>query len=176
VMGRACDFVANQHARQLANICCVKVLGVTCSTGKAFLSVVEGGSVVDAPVQRVEVASLLESSAELDSTLEEIGRAFARLKPDHVVLLLPEQSPRHKRTYQEVAPRVALETLVRLAAVRAGIPIDVMPRATVRSRLGLPRKGELSSHVSAKLSKPVGKYWSAGRDVAALAALAGEAG
>jgi hypothetical protein len=153
----------------------VKVLGVTCSTGTALLSVVEDGEVVDATVQRVQVASLLEASAELESMLDEIGRALAQTKPDLVVLLLPEQSPRHKRTYQEIAPRAALETLVRLASVRAGIPIDVLPRATVRARLSLPRTGELSSHVSEKISAPVGKYWSAGRDVAALAALAGEA-
>ena len=145
--------------------------GVTCSTGTALLSVVEDGKVVDEPVQRVDVASLLEASAELESTLDELGRAFAQIKPDLVVLLLPEQ---YKGTYHEIAPRAALETLVRLASVRAGIPIDVLPRATVRARLALPKKGKLALHVSERFAVPVGKYWSAGRDVAALAALAGE--
>jgi hypothetical protein len=154
----------------------MKVLGVTCSTGTALFSLVEDGAVVDAPVQRVEVASLLEASAELESTLDEIGRALAQTKPDLVVLLLPEQSPRHKRTYNEIAPRVALETLVRLAAVRSATPIDLLPRATVRARLSIPRTGDLASHVSEKIAAPVGKYWSAGRDVASLAALAGDLG
>ena len=53
---------------------------------------------------------------------------------------MPEQG-RHKRTYQELAPRVALETLVRVAAVQEGIPIEVLAR---------PRAGELASHVNAE--------------------------
>ena len=75
-----------------------------------------------------------------------------------------------------IAPRAALETLVRLAAVRAGIPIEVLPRPTVRARLGLPRSGDLGSHVEARIPEPVGRYWNAGRNVAGLAALAGEVG
>jgi hypothetical protein len=86
-----------------------------------------------------------------------------------VVLLLPEQS-RFKRTYSEIAPRVALETLVRLAAVRAGVDIEVLPRTTVRSRLKLPRSGDLASHVPTKVPVAVGRYWTAGRDIASLAA------
>jgi hypothetical protein len=69
---------------------------------------------------------------------------------------------------------VALETLVRVAAVQEGIPIEVLARPTVRSRLGIPRAGELASHVATVVAEPVGRYWTAGRDVAALAALAGD--
>jgi hypothetical protein len=152
----------------------MRVLGVTCSTTTALFSVVEDSKVVDAPVPKVKVGSLLEASAELEATLDELSRGLAQIRPDLVALLLPEQSPRHKRTYAEIAPRVALETLVRLAAVRSEIPIDVMARPTVRSRLSLPRTGDLASHVGLVVTEPVGKYWSAGRDVAALAALAGE--
>jgi len=153
----------------------MKVVGVTCSTKTALFSLVEDGRVVTAPVERVEVASLHEASEELEATLSELGRVYAQFKPDLVVLLMPEQS-RFKKTYQEIAPRIALETLVRLAAVRAEIPIEVLPRPTVRARLKLPRKGDLASHVSERISQPVGRHWTAGRDVAALAALAGEAG
>lgn len=64
---------------------------------------------------------------------------------------------------------------MRLASVRAGIPIDVLSRQTVRTRLSLPKGGELAGYVPDRIAAPVGKYWSAGRDVAALAALAGEA-
>ena len=91
-----------------------------------------------------------------------------------VVLLPPEQSPRFKFTYAQLAPRVALETVIRLACVRAKIPVDVIPRPTVRSQLGLPLSGELASHVSVRISEGSGPYWSAGRNIAALAALAGE--
>jgi hypothetical protein len=85
---------------------------------------------------------------------------------------MPEQS-RHKQTYQEIAPRVALETLARIAAVEEKIAIEVLPRPTVRSRLGISRADDLASHVGKTIAQPVGRYWTAGRDVAALAALAG---
>lgn len=162
-------------SRTASTLSRMKVVGVTCSTKTALFSLVEDGRVVTAPVERVEVASLHEASEELEATLSELGRVYAQFKPDLVVLLMPEQS-RFKKTYQEIAPRIALETLVRLAAVRAEIPIEVLPRPTVRARLKLPRKGDLASHVSERISQPVGRHWTAGRDVAALAALAGEAG
>lgn len=153
----------------------MKVLGVTCSTKTAFLSVVDGDMVVVAPVDRLDVASLHEASAELLATLDDVSRALAQIKPDLVVLLLPEQS-RFKRPYAEVAARASLETLVRLACAKANVPVEVMPRPTVRARLELPKKGELASHVAEVVPAPVGKHWTAGRDVAALAALAGAAG
>jgi hypothetical protein len=129
---------------------------------------------MSAPVERIEVASLDEASAELESTLEEIGRALAQIRPDLVVVLMPEQT-RFQRPYAELAARAALETLVRLAAARAKIPVDVLLRPTVRARLNLPKKGDLASHAEGVVA-PAGHYWSAGRDVAALAALAGEVG
>jgi hypothetical protein len=150
------------------------VLGVTCSPQCALLAGVVDHKVVETAVYRINVASIHEASQELEATLEEVGRALAQIRPGLVVLLPPEQGTRFKRTYGQIAPRVALETVVRLAAVRAEIPIEVMPRATVRSRLGIPRSGELASHVPQRLPHPVGPYWAAGRDVAALAALAGE--
>lgn len=153
----------------------MRSVGVTCTPHLAYLTLVIDGVVAETPVERVEVAAQYESSQELMSTLDEIGRALGQLRPDVVVLLMPEQG-RHKRTYQEIAPRVALETLVRIAAVQGDIAIEVLARPTVRSRLGIPRAGDLASHVARVIAEPGGRYWSAGRDVAALAALAGREG
>lgn len=149
----------------------VRTLGVTCNPRIAYLTLALDGVMVEDQVERVEVAAQYEASAELLSTLDEIKRALGRLRPDAVVLLMPEQS-RHRRTYQDIAPRVALETLVRIAAVQEGIDIEVLARPTLRARLGIDRAGELSSHVGEVIAKPVGQYWTAGRDVAGLAALA----
>ena len=44
-----------------------------------------------------------------------------------------------------------METLFRLAAVRAEIPIELMSRPTVRSKLGLPQKGDLASHTASAI-------------------------
>jgi hypothetical protein len=124
----------------------VRSVGVTCTPHVAYITLAIDGAIAEAPVERVEVAAQNESSEELLSTLDEIKRALGQLRPDVVALLMPEQS-RHKRTYQEIAPRVALETLVRIAAVQERIAIEVLPRPTVRSRLGIPRAGDLPSHV-----------------------------
>jgi hypothetical protein len=138
------------------------------------LAAVDDGKVVETPVNRIDVGAVHEASEELRSTLEEIGRALAQIRPRLVVLLLPEPSNRFKYTHGQIAPRIALETLVRLAAVHADVPFDVIARPTVRSRLGLPLSGDLASHVAERFPDPVAPYWGAGRDVAALAALAGE--
>lgn len=151
------------------------VLGVACSGSTALLTAVEAGQVLEAPLYRIQPANLSEASAELEATLNEIGRALTQLRPASIVLLLPEQSPKHKHAYSQIAPRVTMETLVRLAAVRDAIPIELMSRPTVRSRLDLPTKGDLASHTALRIAEPVGPYWNVGRNVAALAALAGEA-
>jgi hypothetical protein len=151
----------------------MKVLGVTCSSTSILCAVTED-TVVDGSVEQIEVGSLYEASEELEATLAEISRTLAAVKPDLVTILLPEAT--YKATHRELAPRVALETLIRLGGVRAGIPVEVLSRPTVRSRLSLPSKGKLTTHVASRIPRPVGKHWSAGRNVAALAALAGEAG
>ena len=153
----------------------VRVLGVTCSTKVALLTKVEDGAISANSFEKIEVGALHEASAELVATLEEISRALAHIEPDLVVLLMPEQS-RFSRPHSEVAARVALETLVRLAAASAEIPVEILPRPTVRARLKLPKKGDLASHVEEVYTEPVGRYWGAGRNVAALAARAGEVG
>jgi hypothetical protein len=153
----------------------MRALGVTCTPNTAYLSLAADGAIVNAPVQRVEVAAQYEASAELLSTLNEIKRALAQLQPDVVVLLKPEQGGR-KQGYAEVAPRVALETLVRIAAVQTDIGIEVLPRPTVRARLGLAKSGDLASHVGEVVAEATGHYWGAGRNVAALAALAAHPG
>jgi hypothetical protein len=149
----------------------VRTLGVTCTPRIAYLTLALDGAITEAPVERVEVAAQYESSAELLSTLEEIKRAFGQLQPDAMALLMPEQGGR-KRTYQEVAPRVALETLVRIGAVQEHINIEVLARPTARARLGIAQSGDLGSHVGEVIPQPVGRNWTAGRDVAGLAALA----
>ena len=90
---------------------------------------------------------------------------------EKVAVLMPERDPRHKWLYEVAATRSSMETVIRLSAIRTKIPIEVLNRETVRSRLKL--KGKLDLHVDAVVS-PVGTYWDKGRGEAALAALATE--
>ncbi len=117
---------------------------------------------------------LADSGEQLVNVLGELRRVLSELQPDQVVLLNPEQSPRAKRTHSAFVPRVTLETLVRLAAEQADHPLEMLSRPTLRSRLDLPQKGNLASHVPSVLPRKIGKNWSEERQLAALAALAGE--
>ncbi len=149
----------------------VRALGVTCTPRVAYLSLAVEGAIVPEAIERLEVASQYEASAELVATLDDVKRAYAELRPDAVAVLKPEKS-RRGYSYDQLASRVALETLLRIAAVQESIDIELLPRATVRARLGIPKSGDLASHVGSVVPEPVGHYWSAGRDVAGLAALA----
>jgi hypothetical protein len=153
----------------------MRTLGISCTPHTAYVAVAVHGGIVNEAVERIEVASLYEASEELLSTLDEVKRALGQLVPDAIALLMPEQGP-SRRTYHEVVPRVALETLIRIAAVQTSIPIEVLARPTLRSRLGIDRSGDLASHVGEVVPTPVGRYWSAGRNLAALAALAAAKG
>jgi hypothetical protein len=152
----------------------VNVLGVNCSTHCAFLAVTVEGELTDGYVEYIDAPTLDESSHELASVLDELGRAMNEVKADKVVLLKPEGGPTPKKTHAAFVPRVALETLVRLAAVQQRIDVEVLARPTLRKRLELPPAGKLAKHVSLCIPEKVGKNWSAERQLAALAALAGK--
>jgi hypothetical protein len=150
------------------------VLGINCSTDCAYLAVVEGGEVRAGAVELVAAPALGQSSDQLEAVLEDLKRALGEVGAEKVVLLKPEGGGMAKRTHSEHVPRIALETLVRLAAVETGRPIELLARPTVRSRLNLPSEGKLVTHVGSRIPQKIGSNWSEERQLAALAALAGE--
>lgn len=151
----------------------MRYLGVNCSSSFAFLALIVDGAVVTGDPPRYAPPSG-ESSARLDRFFEGFREILADLTPDVVALVQPEQETRFRLSYSALEPRIAMETLVRLATVRsdAGIAMEVLARPTVRSRLGLPASGKLVNLVERVIPEPVGPYWRDKRDLAALAALA----
>lgn len=150
------------------------VLGVNCSTRCAFLAVAVDGELGEGHVEYIDAPNLAESSEELMSVLDELIRVINEVKADKVVLLKPEGGPTPKKTHAAFVPRIALETLARLAAVETETETEVLARPTVRSRLDLPTKGPLAGHVPLRIPSKVGKSWSEERQLAALASLAGD--
>ncbi len=152
-----------------------KRLGVNCSSKYAFLAVAEDGVIVLHEPQRIQPPPGSEESERLSGFYDHFARALADLQPDEVCLIMPENDPRSRRTHSELEPRIAIETIVRLVAVRAEppVPLAVLARRTVRSRLDLPLKGKLIDLVEQVIPEAVGKHWRDARDLAALAALAG---
>lgn len=154
----------------------VTVLGVNCTTDCAYLVVSDGGDLRDDAVEMIAAPAVGESSDQLVAVLGELKRALAEVAADKVVLLKPESGRMTKRTHSEHVPRITLETLVRLAAAETGRQIELLARPTLRSRLKLPPDGKLVVHVGSRIPGKVGSNWSEERQLAALAALAGEDG
>lgn len=148
-----------------------RVLGVACAKEDVFIAVVSNGAVVADEHEKLSTAMVLEASERLQAMHDDVVRMLTEVRPDQVRILMPEQT--YKDSYTRIAPRAALETVVRLACVRAGIPVEMLHRASARSRLDLPRRGKLEDHM-ADVTEPVGKYWNGGRCLAAAAALAEE--
>jgi hypothetical protein len=148
-----------------------RALGVVCSKDTIFLAVAERGMVVADRHERLDAAKVLEETERLQAMQDDVARMLVEVGPTQVRVLMPE--PTYKDSYTRIAPRSALETVVRLACVRAEIPVEMLDRRSARSRLGVARKGKLEAHVP-EVTEPVGKYWNAGRNLAAAAALAGE--
>lgn len=159
--------LANEGEREAVP---VRVLGINCTSNEAYVALLEDGVVLDGYPERLRLPGGVEGGEGLLEFIDEVRRTLAQARPDHVVLLLPEGRQRGA-TYQRIAPRVVLETLVRLAAAQENVPTDLLARATVRARLGLPRSGSLDDQLS-HAGTPTGHYWNNGRGLAALAGFA----
>lgn len=148
-----------------------RILGVTCSGADAYLCVLDGDDAEAAVVliepQKVSPVQAGDDGDALTRSLGQWESAIRTVKPDVVTLLLPEGGEMTKRPHATWAPRITAETLCQLATGRLGIPVEVLQRATVRSRLDLTGKLELA----VKELEASGKHWKE-RGLAFLAARA----
>lgn len=146
------------------------VVGVQCKKDEVLVAVARNGELADGHPEKLKAAGLFEETERLQAMLDDIARLLREVDADAVRILMPEQT--YDDSYARIAPRATLETLVRLAAQAAGVSVEMLHRASARSRLGMPRSGKFETHLPAVLGDPVGKYWNAGRNLAAAAALA----
>jgi hypothetical protein len=147
-----------------------RALGVWCTKRYVYLALADDGELIDDEPQRLQQQGMLDTTGRLPAFLADFRRVLSEKRPDAVRLLQPEQI--YKAGYADFAPKVAFETLVRLACSESDIPVEVLHRNTARARTGL-RKGKLDELIEANI-EAVGKYWNAGRKYAAVAALADE--
>src|SRR4051812_26229969 len=119
----------------------VQTLGVWCKAEHVMLALARNGELVeiDADDERLDSPALLEDTEALVGVMDAVGRVLLASRPDIVRVLLPE--PTYRGSYASLAPRAGLETVVRLAAIKAKIDVELLDRRTARSRLGLPRRG-----------------------------------
>ena len=136
------------------------------------MAVVEDGTVVERGPARIGSARSADEDQALWQTLDTFKTALSEIAPDRVALLLPGTGSHAKQPHSTMAPRVELETLLRMAAARRDLPVDRLPHGTVRARLGVTNRGAFEDAVRPMVAE-IGPYWSVGRLAAAAAALAG---
>jgi hypothetical protein len=150
-----------------------RVLGIASKKDQILIAIADNGAVVnDADHDRIQVARGQDDAGRLLAFMDDVKRQLVEVHPDRVRILKPEGN--HTPGYDESAPKLALETIVRLCCAQADIPVDVLARATARARLDIDRRGSFDKHLPAAIGEPVGRYWSQGRNLAAAAALADE--
>lgn len=149
----------------------VTVLGVNGSAGTLWLCLVEGERALETDPGRLELHDGPEAGYAIGSFRDECTRVLKALSPDRLVILDMEQT-RQAPKVADLRARFTAEALLAAAAIDAGLPCVRLARATVRSRLGLPRAGKLADHVPIVFAAPTGTYWKSKRDFAALAARA----
>lgn len=149
-----------------------RTLGVNCTPACAYLALAVDGTVQPVP-DRLEWPAG-EDSERLVALLQDSQGLLKEQQISKLAMLLPGRGGKHQPGYFTVAPRVALETVIRLAAAMTDIPVAVLDRATVRARLGCEKTGALEEYLDSVIPAAIGQYWKAGRGLAAMAALAAE--
>ena len=144
-------------------------LGVHCSSPTAFLAAADGDTVRPGP-DRIDLRSGLSSEDQLPAFVDDVRRAVRDSAPARVVVL---QAGQYEAGHSAWTNRIAMETLIRLVCVQDGVSCIYVSRQYVKGAFGLKGKGALDVLGKEEL-EPVGKYWNAGRMLAALAAAAAE--
>lgn len=147
-------------------------MGVNCENGVAnVVLLADGEPDPDCPT-RISYPDGREELEALEAVIDETGRVLTETKPDKVVILWA--AGQYTATHRQLTPRIAMETSIRLACARKEVPVEMIARETVKSKLGLPKKGALDSHLAKIFPEPHGPYWKQGRGLAALAAASSE--
>ncbi len=149
----------------------VRALGVHCTPKALYFATAEQGEVTLNGPQKVEVPDGLRSGASLADLSRELRRRLTEIAATHAALLMPQS---YEGGTNAAVSRLGAETLLRLTATDLGLEVDLLNRATARSRLGIARSGTLDERIADLIPNPVGKYWAEGRRYAAFAALACE--
>jgi hypothetical protein len=149
-------------------------MGVHCSAGTAYFSVVDDGVLLDDDLKRMSLPAG-EQSKRLQVFVDDLARTMRERKVDAVGVLKAEglpPNPSQRVNVPALQQRTTLETLIQLAAVQADVDVEMLERATVRSRLGLGKAGRLEEMLEEAAPGMTGLYWAAGRGLAAVAARA----
>ena len=149
-------------------------LGVNAAGESAYLSFVDGDDLQDLEPYILTAPKGLTPEEAVVALRDDMRKILSMHGVTKLRLLNPESS--YSPAYVSIVGRCTLETIIIFAGAELGVDAARIQRSTVRTILGLPKKGTLSSHVP-HVVEALGRHWSPQkRDVAALAALAGARG
>lgn len=147
------------------------ILGVNATAGKLWLSLVDDSGAQETDPAWLELREGTQAGYAMQAFQSECIHMLTALSPDRVVILDMETGGRTPKI-SDLRNRFSAETLLAFIAADMGVACVRLSRATLRSRLALPRKGGLADHVGEIFSVPVEAHWKRKRDLAALAARA----
>jgi hypothetical protein len=138
---------------------------------KLWLCLVKDDEAFETEPNCVELRAGPNAGYAMTAFRSECVHTLNALAPDRVVILDMEPGGRVPKM-ADLRARFTAETLLVSCAVEAEVTCVRLARATLRSRLSLPRKGGVADHATSVFDTPVGRNWTKKRDLAALAARA----
>lgn len=147
----------------------MRILGVNAAGSHLYFAVVEDGAIVDSEPYSITFAAAALDQQRLVVLHDDMKRVLEIANADSIRVLDAEAG--YQDTQKGWRDRMALESVLELAAAERGTQFFRATRSSVRTAFGLPKVGKLGSYVSG-LTDPAGRYWAGKRDLAALAALA----
>jgi hypothetical protein len=144
------------------------VLGVNVAGTVAYCAIADAGVVEESEPFKVEPPAGMSGSAGLCALADDVERLIGERGIGRIVVVGAENS--YKDTYASLTGRIGVEAAILIAGARAGIPAERLSRPEIRSKLGLPKSGQLSGHCAHVLPE-AGKLWANKRDVAAMGAV-----
>jgi len=149
----------------------MKYLGTAVSGSNTYFSLVENGEVVADELGRLSLSPSFSRPEALTEFESAVRDHLARIGPQWVGLFDANFQP---RSYAQAARRAELETIVELAAAHQGFEVERLTLPRIKSLLSLGRRGSVAETADAVFGEDpgLGAYWGAGRNTAALVALA----
>jgi len=144
----------------------LQILGCSCTGAAAHFALMSGGTYVDDPLTRIQVAELLDKGERLVELRDRVRVEFERIRPDVVTILGSIAQP---MSYNAAAERAAVETIIRLVAQEMRIRCSRLSPPTVLARLGLSRTGKFDTKVRSFFAEEHAPYWAERCKAAAVA-------
>jgi hypothetical protein len=141
-------------------------LGCACTSSAAYFALLNGDALVADPLERIDVAHVLERGEQLLELRERIRVELERIRPDAVAILGSTSQP---ASYNVAAERATIEAIVQLVAAEQHVPSARLSPPTVSARLGLSRTGSFATNARSFFRDEHPPFWAERCKAAAVA-------